>query len=102
MEPTPGSVDRVIGLGSGVRLYFRCGVIHLPKSFEGLATIVEEDLERNLLDGDLVLFCNRSRNRIKALYWDGSGACLFLKRLEGGSFSSPDGHFQRSVQRARD
>ena len=80
----------MIGLGAGVRLYLRCGVTDLRKSFGGLATIVEEDLKRNLLDGDLVLFCNRSRNRIKGIYWDGSGVCLFAKRLEGGSFSWPN------------
>ena len=79
----------MIGLGPSVRIFLRCGVTDLRKSFDGLARIVEEDLEHNLLDGDLVLFCNRSRNRLKGVFWDGSGLCLFAKRLEGGSFGWP-------------
>ena len=61
----------------------------MRKAFDGLAKIVEDDLRRNILDGEIVLFCNRARNRIKGIYWDGSGLCLFAKRLEGGRFAWP-------------
>jgi transposase len=79
----------LIGLSAGTRVYLRCGPTDLRKSFDGLAQIVEDDLRRDILDGDLVFFCNRSRNRIKAVYWDGSGLCLFAKRLDGGRFAWP-------------
>ena len=80
----------MIGLGAGTRIYLRCGVTDLRKAFDGLAQIVENDLSRNLTDGDFIVFCNRARNRLKAIYWDGSGVCLFAKRLEGGRFAWPD------------
>lgn len=80
----------MIGPGAGTRIYLRCGVTDLRKAFDGLARIVEEDLSRNITDGDFMIFCNRARNRLKAIYWDGSGLCLFCKRLEGGRFAWPD------------
>lgn len=80
----------VIGLSSGARFYLRCGPTDLRKAFDGLASIVEDELKRDLYDAVVVLFCNRARNRIKAIYWDGSGLCLFAKRLEAGTFSWPE------------
>ena len=80
----------MIGLGAGTRIYLRCGVTDLRKAFDGLTRVVEEDLSRNITDGDFVVFCNRARNRLKAIYWDGSGVCLYSKRLEGGRFAWPN------------
>ncbi len=80
----------MIGLAPGARFYLRCRPTDLRKAFDGLAGLVEEDLGHNLYDAVVVLFCNRARNRLKAIYWDGSGLCLFAKRLEAGTFSWPD------------
>jgi transposase len=80
----------VIGLGAGARIYLRCGTTDLRKAFDGLAGIVEHELGRDLYAGELILFCNRAHTRLKAIYWDGSGLCLFAKRLEAGTFSWPE------------
>ena len=90
MGAHPKSLGVVIGPGAGTRIYLRCGPTDLRKAFDGLTRIVEEELGRQITDGDFVVFCNRARSRLKAIYWDGSGVCLFAKRLEDGRFSWPN------------
>jgi transposase len=59
----------------------------LRKGFNGLYGLVVEGLDENPLSGDLFLFVNRNRNRAKILLWDGTGLCIFQKRLEQGRFA---------------
>jgi len=61
----------------------------MRKSFDGLFGLVKRELGRDPLSGDLYLFVGRDRIRAKVLYWDGTGLCLFAKRLERGRFSAP-------------
>ncbi len=79
----------MIGLGAATRIYLAAGVTDLRKSFDGLYGIVEEALALDPMSGALFVFCNRSRNRLKVLYWDGSGLCVLAKRLEQGTFRWP-------------
>lgn len=60
----------------------------MRKSFDTLATLVTGHMGRDLLSGDVFLFVGRSRRRAKALFFDGTGLCLFSKRLERGRFAA--------------
>ena len=61
----------------------------MRKSIDGLAAIVEGSFELDPFDGALFVFCNRNRDRIKVLEFDGDGFWLHFKRLEKGRFRWP-------------
>jgi len=54
----------------------------LRKGFDGLSALVTHRLERDPLSGDCYLFVNATRKRAKVLLWDGTGLCIYAKRLE--------------------
>lgn len=61
----------------------------MRKSIDGLCGIVAQEFRKNPGDRCLYVFCNRSRDKLKVLYWDGNGFCLLYKRLEKGRFRLP-------------
>lgn len=75
---------------AGKRVYLACGKTDMRKQINGLATIVEGSFQLDPYDGALFVFCNRSRDRIKILEWDGDGFWLYFKRLEKGHFRWPE------------
>jgi transposase len=58
----------------------------MRKSFDGLSGIIRNELGGNPCSGDVFIFINRTRNKIKLLHWQGIGFTLYYKRLEEGSF----------------
>jgi len=60
----------------------------LRNGFDGLYGLVVNQLGKDPLSGDCFLFVNRCRNRAKVLLWDGTGLCIYMKRLEKGRFPS--------------
>jgi transposase len=61
----------------------------IRKSFDGLCGLVTERLGQNPMSGDVFIFINRPRNRMKLLRWEPGGFVLFYKRLERGTFELP-------------
>jgi transposase len=60
----------------------------MRKGFDGLCALVTQRLERDPLNGDVYLFLSRDRVRAKVLHFDGTGLCVYAKRLERGRFAS--------------
>jgi transposase len=71
------------------RVFLAQGATDMRKSFNGLSGLVRSQLNSNPLSGDLFVFCNRSKTRLKILYFDTSGLWVFAKRLERGTFAWP-------------
>jgi transposase len=61
----------------------------MRKGFEGLYALVRDRLELEPLSGHVFLFSNAQRNRLKLIFWDGSGLWVCAKRLERGRFRWP-------------
>ncbi len=62
----------------------------MRKGFDGLFGLVRDRLQSEPLSGHVFLFCNGQRNRVKLLFWDGSGLWVCAKRLEKGKFRWPE------------
>jgi transposase len=60
----------------------------MRKGFDGLCAVVSQRLGRDPLNGDVYLFVSRDRIRAKVLHFDGTGLCVYAKRLERGRFAS--------------
>jgi transposase len=74
----------MIGLPRGVEVYLFGEPCDMRRSFNTLTLIVEQKLGKTLTEGDLFVFVSGDRRRCKVLYFDGTGLCLFAKRLESG------------------
>jgi transposase len=79
----------MIGPPSNARVWLAAGVTDLRKGFDGLAALVTTTLAEDPYSGHLFAFRGRRGDRLKLLWWDGDGLCLFVKRLERGKFVWP-------------
>jgi transposase len=79
----------MFGVGPATRIYLGAGATDMRKGFEGLYGLVRDQLQVEPLSGHIFVFSNAQRNRLKLLFWDGSGLWVCAKRLEKGRFRWP-------------
>jgi len=78
----------MIGSTRNVHVFAATRPVSMTKGIEGLSLIARAELERDPMSGDLFLFVGKDRRRAKVLFFDGTGMCLFYKRLDKGRFAS--------------
>lgn len=76
-------------LPPSVRIFVAAVAVDLRKSFDGLSSLVREQIRADPLCGHLFVFFGRRGDLVKVLWWDRSGFCIFAKRLERGRFALP-------------
>lgn len=79
----------MLNFSSPRRYYLYLGPTDMRKQFDGLAGVVRHEFSTEVMGGDVFIFINRRRDRIKLLMWDTSGFALYYKRLESGTFELP-------------
>ncbi len=77
----------MIGSTRALRVWAYPEAADLRAGYDGLSALVTRTLGRDPLSGHLFIFQNRTRTRAKVLVWDGTGLCIYQKRLEQGRFA---------------
>ena len=76
----------MLTFSSKIQYYLFSAPVDMRKSFDGLSALIQNNMELNSLSGDMYVFTNRRRDRIKCMVWDGDGFWIYYKRLEKGTF----------------
>ena len=91
----------ILAPSRAVRVFAFPAPVDLRKGYDGLYGLVQAGLRQDPMGGDLFLFVNEARKLCKVLVWDGTGLCIFQKRLERGCFAKlwrDDGQVVRLTQ----
>ncbi len=84
----------MIGPGTGVRVYLACGTTDMRGGLAGLSMLAQDVLRQDPTGGAVFAFRGKRGDRLKLLYWDGQGFCLYYKVLQKGSI--PEGFSMRA------
>ena len=79
----------MLSLPPAVRIFVATTPTNMHLSFDRLAALARDVIQQDPLSGHLFAFLNKPADRVKILYWDRSGFCLWYKRLERGTFHLP-------------
>lgn len=78
----------MIGSSRKLSVWAYAAPADLRNGYDGLSALVAAKLDLDPLSGDFFLFVNRKLTRAKVLVWDGTGLCIYQKRLEQGRFAA--------------
>ncbi len=78
-------------------VYLYRDFVDFRKSINGLALIVEQQMQLSPLNGSVYVFCNKNKDKLKVLYWDKTGFALWYKRLEKDKFKWPKKFNEQSL-----
>lgn len=76
----------MLGLAPHTKVFVASNPVSMHKSFDGLAALVQAQFKLEPISEQIFIFFNRKRDKVKCLYWDRNGFCLWYKRLEKGRF----------------
>ena len=79
----------MIALPAGTHIWVACGVTDMRKGFDALAMVAQEVVKQSPQSGHVFVFRGKRADRLKILWWDGTGLCLYAKRMERGRFVWP-------------
>ncbi|MFZ2341146.1 MAG: IS66 family insertion sequence element accessory protein TnpB [Bacteroidales bacterium] len=79
----------MFSLSSTFRYYYYSSATDTRKGFDGLCGLVHAEIGRGPVSGEVFIFVNHQRNKIKLLHWEAGGFVLYYKRLERGTFEMP-------------
>jgi transposase len=88
----------MLGLPTPMKVCLALEPVDMRKQHNGLWAVAQHHLGENPREGALFVFTNKRRNRLKILYWDGTGVWVFAKRLEKGGFSWPLGSDRKKLK----
>jgi transposase len=80
----------MLNIGTTAKIMIHREPVDMRKSIDGLSYIVAEEFKSNPADGAVYVFFNKQRDKLKLLYWDRNGFCMWYKRLEKERFKIPE------------
>jgi transposase len=81
----------MLAFPAGFKIYLAVEPVDMRKQFNGRWALAGEKLREDPRSWAVFVFCNKDRDRVKLLYWDGTGVWVMAKRLEKGRFTWPVG-----------
>jgi transposase len=85
----PSLQEELMVVDKNRRIFVQTGFVDMRKQINGLSAYIQEHVPEGPFSGSYFVFCGKTRRVMKIIYWDDSGFCLWLKRLEKDSFPWP-------------